>query len=118
MQRFHGADEFGARLRRQLQHFAARRFDCLARYVLLFDRKLALREARMEAALAGFKGPLAEVEFTALTHDWRGEMAAVYATLGLELSPAALAAMDKEQAGATRSAHRMHAGTYRRFARA
>ena len=84
----------------------------------VWERKLALRETRMEAALAAFPGPRAEVEFTALNRDWRGEMAAVYAALGLELSPAALAAMDEEQAVAMRSAHRLHAGTYRQFARA
>ena len=61
-------------------------------------RKLALREARLETALAGFCGPLAEVEFADLNRDWRGEVARVYAALGLDLSPAALAAMEREQA--------------------
>lgn len=81
-------------------------------------RKLALREARITAALAAFHGPLAEVEFAELNRDWRGAMAQTYAALGLELTPAALAAMDKEQAVADRSAHHLHAGSYRRFARA
>ena len=81
-------------------------------------RKLALREARMGAALAGFGGPVAQVEFAALSRDWRGEMARVYAALGLNLSGEALAAMEREQAVANRSAYRHHAGAYRRFARA
>jgi hypothetical protein len=81
-------------------------------------RKLGLREARMRAALAEFGGPVAEVEFAALNRDWRGEMARVYAALGLNLSGEALAGMEREQAVADRSAYRHHAGTYRRFARA
>jgi hypothetical protein len=81
-------------------------------------RKLALREARMEAAMADFAGPLAEVEFDALGRDWRGEIARVYAALDLDLKPAALTAMESEQAAADKSAHRLHAGIYRSFARA
>jgi hypothetical protein len=81
-------------------------------------RKLALREARMREALAGFDGPLVEVEFADLNGGWRDVMAQTYAGLGLELTPAALAAMEREQALADRSAHRLHAGTYRQFARA
>jgi hypothetical protein len=81
-------------------------------------RKLALREARMREALAGYEGPLAEVDFADLNRDWRGAMAQAYAALGLELTPSALAAMEREQALANRSAHRLHAGTYSRFARA
>ena len=81
-------------------------------------RKLALREARLGQALVLFHGPLAEVAFAALNGDWRGEIARVYRALGLELSPAALAAMEREQAAAGGSAHRHHARTYRGFARA
>jgi hypothetical protein len=81
-----------------------------------WERKLALREQRMTAALAEFRGPLAEVEFTELNRDWRGAMARVYTTLGLDLTPAALRAMEKEQAASKRSAYRLHSSTYRRFA--
>jgi hypothetical protein len=81
-------------------------------------RKLAMRETRIEAALAGFGGPVAEVAFADLNRDWRSAVAGVYAALAIELTPAALAAMEKEQAAAETSAHRLHAGTYRRFARA
>ena len=83
-----------------------------------WERKLALREARLETALAGFGGPLAEVDFADLNRDWHGEIERVYAVLGLDLTPAALAAMEKEQAAATKSAHRLHADAYRQFARA
>jgi hypothetical protein len=81
-----------------------------------WQRKLALREERMEGALAEFRGPLAEVEFAELNRDWRGAMAQVYAALGLELTPAALTEMEKEQAVSERSAYRLHSSTYRRFA--
>lgn len=37
-----------------------------------WERKIALRQRRMEAALASFAGPLAEVEFAAAGTDWRG----------------------------------------------
>jgi len=76
-------------------------------------RKLAMREQRLERALADFHGPLAEVEYLDLNRDWRGEIARVYAALGLELTPAALAAMEKEQAAAEKSAHRLHQDSYR-----
>jgi hypothetical protein len=83
-----------------------------------WQRKLALRKARMSEALANFAGPLAQVQFTGLNRDWRGEMKQVYAALGLDLNDPALAAMGAEQAKAERSAHHLHAGTYRQFARA
>ena len=70
-------------------------------------RKIALREARAEAALAGFAGPVARIDFARLDADWRAEIAAVYAALGLPLTAPALAAMTRETAGA--SPHRDHA---------
>jgi hypothetical protein len=81
-------------------------------------RKLALRERRLADALAAFPGPLAQVEFAELNADWRGAMTRVYAALGLELVPEAVAAMEREQKASGRSAHRLHAETYRGFARA
>ena len=81
-------------------------------------RKLGLRQQRMETALARFAGPVTEVDFEALSADWRGEIARAYAALGIALTPAALAAMEREQAAAEGSAHRRHAGDYGRFARA
>jgi hypothetical protein len=90
----------------------------LAEIELEWRRKLALREARMAEALAAFDGPMAEVDFADLSRDWRGVMAQTYAALGVDFTPEARAAMEKEQALAERSAHRLHAGTYSRFARA
>jgi len=81
-------------------------------------RKVALREERLGAALAGVKGPLAEVEFTALDGDWQSVIAAIYRQLGLVLRPEALAAMGTEQGRAAQSPHTAHARVYRRFARA
>jgi len=81
-------------------------------------RKLALREARMDAALADFSGPLAEVDFAALDADWAGEIARVYAVLGLNFSAAAAAAMRAEMGRANRSSHHVHGASYRKFAQA
>ena len=81
-------------------------------------RKLALREARTTKALEGFAGPVAEVHFADLNRDWHCEVRRIYTALGLELTPAALAAMEREQAAATRSPHTRHAATYREFGRA
>lgn len=81
-------------------------------------RKLALREARMDAALADFTGPLAQLDFAALDGDWAGEMARVYAEIGLDFSAEAVAAMQAEIGRARRSAHHAHRANYREFARA
>lgn len=81
-----------------------------------WERKIALRQARMEAALARFAGPLAEVDFAALEADWRGEVARIYGALGLDLTPGALAAMAAEQARAARSPHRSHRAALEAFA--
>lgn len=74
-----------------------------------WGRKLALREERVEAALAGWQGPVARVDYAALNADWRAEIARTYAALGLALSPQALAAMEAEQAQAAHEAHIAHA---------
>ena len=79
-------------------------------------RKVALRAARMDHALARFAGPVAEVEFAALDADWETEIARAYRLLGLTLTPQASAAMRVEQGRAARSAHPAHAAAYRSFA--
>ncbi|MBX7495355.1 sulfotransferase [Qipengyuania sp. 6B39] len=71
-------------------------------------RKLALREARMDAALAGHSGPLAGVDFAALGEDWEAEIARVYSAIGIPLSDEALAAMRGEQARAAKDKHHGH----------
>lgn len=81
-----------------------------------WSRKIALRHARMEAALAGFCGPVAEVDFAALEADWRSEVARIYRALELDLTVEALAAMAREQARAARSPHRSHRAALEAFA--
>lgn len=81
-------------------------------------RKIELRERRMAEGLAGFAGPRVEVDYADLDRDWRGEIRRIYAGLGLDLTPAALEAMEREQAAANASPHRLHSQAYRRFARA
>jgi len=79
-------------------------------------RKIALREARMAAALAGFAGPVAEIDYAALDADWEAEIARAYRELGLPFTGQARAAMRTEHG--RRSAHRSHRDAYLEFARA
>jgi len=79
-------------------------------------RKIELREGRMAVGFAGFAGPRVEVDYADLDGDWRDEIQRIYATLGLELTPSAIAAMEREQSASRASPHRLHATTYRRFA--
>lgn len=78
-------------------------------------RKLALREERVKAALAGWHGPVARVDYAALNADWRREIARTYAALELDLTPNAMVAMEAEQARATRDAHHAHARDLAQF---
>ena len=80
-----------------------------------WSRKLALREERMDAALALFRGPRAEACFDALGEDWRAVMRKVYRDLGLTLDAATLAAMEAEQALSGRGAHRTHRAQIEQF---
>lgn len=81
-----------------------------------WKRKLAMRGQRTRAALAKHEGPVATIDFAAINADWRSAMAAAYADLDLDLTPAALAAMEREQRRAARSPHRVHATALARFA--
>ena len=87
----------------------------LARIKQEWQRKLALRAARMDAALAQWTGPVAHVEYAALNADWRSEMARVYQALSLELTCAAAATMEAEVAQSAKDAHHAHAGDLARF---
>jgi len=78
-------------------------------------RKLALREARVAQAVEGFAGKACHVRFEALGADWRGEIARVYAALGLDLTEAALRAMAAEQKRSEGDRHHGHAGQLARF---
>lgn len=95
--------------------FQSDRLD-LARIENQWRTKLALREARLEAALADFPGPVARVEFDALGADWRAEIARTYAALGLELTDAALRAMAAEHRRSREGAHNHHRAQRARFA--
>lgn len=78
-------------------------------------RKLDLRHARAEAALAGHEGPVARVHFDELGEDWEAEIARIYAELGLALTAASLTAMRAEMAQSSAGAHGDHAAQLARF---
>ena len=81
-----------------------------------WKRKLTLRERRLQAALADYAGPLAQVDFAALGADWRAEIARVYAGLGIALDAAALAEMTAEMDRAEAGAHTGHSDQMAQFA--
>jgi len=91
---------------------------CLERIEARWRHKIALREARMAAALEGWEGPAARACFDALNDDWEAAISAIYADLGLALTPEALAAMRKVMAASEDGHHRRHAEQLARFARA
>ena len=80
--------------------------------------KIALREARMAAALTGWQGPVARLTFDELNADWEAAMTRCYADLGLKLTPAALSAMRKLMAASAAGQHRAHSEQLARFDRA
>lgn len=71
-------------------------------------RKIALREGRMEAALAQPGAAVAEIDFAALGEDWEAVVEQAYATLDLDFTPMARKAMAREQARSQRGTHRQH----------
>ena len=81
-------------------------------------RKISLRQERMEAALSGFGGPLAEVDFEALSSDWETETRRIYSELRMPLSSQALVAMRGEQGRAINSSHKVHGRQLREFSQA
>ncbi|GMM92795.1 sulfotransferase [Qipengyuania sp. MTN3-11] len=81
-------------------------------------RKTRLRDARLDAALADCDNAVAEVGFDDLNRDWRAAIRAVYEALGMRLTAAALAAMEREARTARSDAHHAHRGQIRRFAEA
>ena len=78
-------------------------------------RKIALRERRMDAALAGFGGPLSVVEFAALDADWETEVRRIYSDLHMPLGEQSLSAMRSEQARADQDGHAAHQRSYSTF---
>jgi Sulfotransferase family len=81
-----------------------------------WQHKIALRETRMAAALAGWQGPVARLDFDELGADWEGAIARCYADLVLTLTPAALTAMRKQMAASETGHHHAHSAQLARFA--
>lgn len=79
-------------------------------------RKIALRQSRMDAAIANFTGPKTIVDFDALGEDWEGVIGQCYGDLGILLPASSLAAMQGEHDRSAVSAHHAHAKQYRAFA--
>ncbi|WP_369027115.1 sulfotransferase [Qipengyuania sp. RANM35] len=79
-------------------------------------RKLALREERMSAALAGFGGPVAHVDFDQLGADWRAAMRHLHMDLGLDLPEASLDAMALEHERSASDPHHAHRSQIESFA--
>jgi hypothetical protein len=90
----------------------------LARIEARWRHKIALREERIAAALAGWEGPLARASFDALNADWESAIAGIYADLGLPLTPQALTAMRRVMAASEVGQHHAHAAQLARFAEA
>ncbi len=83
-----------------------------------WQHKIALRDERMAAVLAGWQGPVARLTFEELGADWQGAITHCYAALGLTFSDAALAAMHKVMAASEDGDHRQHAEQLARFSQA
>lgn len=80
-----------------------------------WTRKLALREARMAAALKDWNGPTARLDFEALNADWEREIKRTYSELGIEFTPQASKAMHLEMADSESGQHRAHSAQLARF---
>lgn len=78
-------------------------------------RKVGLRAARMDQALAGWSGSVAEIEFDALDQDWESTMAGAYRELGLPLTSDARTAMKRQMNRETGGAHMAHREDLDRF---
>ena len=81
----------------------------------LWSHKIELREARVEAALKDWSGPITRLSFDALNADWEREMTRCYGELGLDLSPQALAAMRKQMVASASGRHHDHSQQLERF---
>lgn len=80
-----------------------------------WQRKIALRDQRLDSALADFSGPIAEIDFDRLGQDWRAELRSVYSALGIELTASALSAMAREANLSETGAHSGHADQLEQF---
>ena len=71
-------------------------------------RKMALREKRLDAALAGFSGPVTELSFDDLNEDPIAAMREAYRALGLVFDRGSQQGMEGELARAADGAHHKH----------
>ncbi|WP_232367275.1 sulfotransferase family protein [Altererythrobacter lutimaris] len=78
-------------------------------------RKIALRDQRLEAALADWTGPVAMIDFEHLGADWEGEMRDLYAALDLPFNDTGLRAMRAEMQKSENGAHKGHAAQLDQF---
>ncbi|MEO0463698.1 MAG: sulfotransferase [Pseudomonadota bacterium] len=78
-------------------------------------RKIELREARREAALAQWNGPITHLAFDELNADWESAITRAYAQLAIPLTDRALGAMRAQMAKSTKGKHRAHAEQLRQF---
>lgn len=81
-----------------------------------WQHKISLREERMAKVLADWTGPVARLAFDEINADWQGAISRSYGALGLTLSDAALAAMQKVMAASEDGHHHAHAEQLARFA--
>jgi hypothetical protein len=91
---------------------------CLEQIEARWRHKIALREARMAAALQGWCGPVARLDFDEINAGWEGAIARCYAALDLDLSADALLAMQRVMAASEGGHHHAHAEQLARFAKA
>jgi hypothetical protein len=89
---------------------------CLDSIGALWRHKIALREARMAAAISVWQGPVARLHFDDLAADWEGAIARCYADLDLDLTGEALLAMRRVMAASETGHHHAHAEQLARFA--
>ncbi|MEE4288036.1 MAG: sulfotransferase [Erythrobacter sp.] len=87
----------------------------LAAITAAWERKIALRDARREAALADWNGPLVRLTFEEMNADWEGAMRRTYRALGLDLTASALAAMRRTMEESAAGVHRAHSAQLEAF---
>lgn len=75
----------------------------------LWQHKIALRDAKIAAALASWRGPVAHLEFASLNADWESAIRNCYTQLNLDLTPSALARMRQVMAASASGYHHGHA---------
>ncbi|MEO1729958.1 MAG: sulfotransferase [Pseudomonadota bacterium] len=80
-----------------------------------WHRKIDLREARREAALRGWNGPITRLHFDDLSTDWESAIRQAYSQLGMKLTPSALSAMQSMIQQSSKGAHAAHSAQLKGF---